>query len=84
MTRYTVVWHTDVRDELARLWIDAADRRAVRAAADAIDRELAVDALLKGNDIPDGLRQLTIAPLRVLLAVSEADRIVRVLEVMRP
>ena len=82
MTRYTVVWHSDARDELARLWIEALDRQAVRSAADAIDRELAVDAPLKGIAIPDGLRQLTIPPLRVLWAVSEADRMVRVLEVM--
>ncbi len=81
MTRFTVVWHADACDELARLWIGATDRRALRSAADAIDRELAVDAPLKGSGIPDGLRQLTVAPLRVLFAVSEADRMVRVLEV---
>jgi hypothetical protein len=81
MTRFTVVWHADARDELARLWIVATNRGALTSAADAIDRELAVDASLKGNGIPDGLRQLTVVPLRVLFAVSEADRMVRVLEV---
>jgi hypothetical protein len=81
MTRFTVVWHADATDELARLWIAATDRQALRSAADAIDYELAVDAPLKGSGIPDSLRQLTVAPLRVLFAVSEADRMVRVLEV---
>ena len=83
MTRFTVVWHEDARDELARLWMEASDRQAVRSAADAIDRDLAVDASLKGGAIPDGLRQLTVPPLRVLFAVSQADRMVRVLQVER-
>ena len=83
MTRFTVVWHQDARDELARLWMVATDRGAVRSAADAIDRDLAVDAPFKGNPIPDGLRQLTVPPLRVLFAVSQGDRMVRVLEVAR-
>ena len=33
MTRYTVVWHQEALDELARLWIDAPDRTAVTLAA---------------------------------------------------
>jgi hypothetical protein len=81
MTRFTVVWHSAARDELARLWMRAEDRRALRSAADAIDRDLAIDAPLKGSANPDRLRQLTVPPLRVLFAVSEADRTVRVLEV---
>jgi hypothetical protein len=81
MTRFTVVRHEDARDELARLWMEATHRQAVRSAADAIDRDLAVDAPLKGGAIPDGLRQLTVPPLRVLFAVSEEDRMVRILEV---
>ena len=80
MTRFTVVWHQDARDELARLWIESADRGAVTSAADTIDRELSVDASMKGNAIPDGLRQMVCPPLRVLFAVSEADRLVRVLQ----
>lgn len=81
MTRFTVVWHQEARDELARRWLDASDRQAVRSAADWIDRELAVDAPMKGTPIPDNLRQLLVFPLRALFAVSESDRIVRVLEI---
>jgi len=52
MTRFTVVWHEQARDELARLWIEASDRRAIRSAAAAIDRDLAVDASHRGSAIP--------------------------------
>lgn len=83
MTRYTVVWHQAALDELARLWIDASDRTAVTLAASAIDRHLAVDASEKGIAVPDHLRQLTVPPLHVLFAVSELDRMVRILDARR-
>ena len=83
MTRYTVVWHQEALDELARLWIDAPDRAAITLAASAIDRHLAADASEKGTAVPNHLRQLTIPPLRVLFAVSESDRRVRILDARR-
>jgi len=83
MTRYTVVWHQGAHDELARLWLDAPDRNAVRQAADAVDRELGTDAAGKGAPVSEDLRRLIVPPLRVLFSVSEADRMVRVLGVAR-
>ena len=83
MTRYTVVWHQEAHDELARLWLEAPDRNAMGLAANAIDRHLAGDASEKGIAVPDGLRQLTISPLRVIFAVSEPDRMVKILVVAR-
>jgi len=83
MTRYTVVWHQDAHDELARLWLESRDREAVTLAADAIDRRLSSDALTQGITVPDNLRQLTIPPLRVLFAVSEPDRMEKVLDISR-
>lgn len=83
MTRFTVTWHQEARDELTMLWLEALDRNAVTTAAHAVDQLLAMDASGKGTKIPDGLRQLIVPPLRVLFAVSEADRMVRVLEVSR-
>ncbi len=83
MTRYTVSWHQAAHDELARLWLESSDRRAVESAANAIDGHLKIDAPEKGSPIPDDLRQLTILPLRVLFAVSEPDRVVRILDVTR-
>ena len=81
MTRCTVVWHREARDELATLWIEARDRKAVGLAASAVDRHLLADAEQKGTAIPDQLRQLTIPPLRVIFSVSEPDRMVRILNV---
>lgn len=55
MTRYTVVWVEGAERELANLWLDATDRRAVTDAADEIDRALARDATTKGLDLREGL-----------------------------
>jgi hypothetical protein len=83
MTRYTVAWHQAAHDELAQLWMEAPDRGALERAANAIDRQLKDDATDKGTPIPDDLRQLTVPPLRVLFAISQPDRIVRILDVRR-
>jgi hypothetical protein len=78
MTRYTVVWSPQAEGRLAQLWTDAANRQAVSDAANAIDAQLAVDPLTKGNPLKEGLRTLDIPPLRVLFEVHELDRLVRV------
>ena len=44
MSRYTVVWVRSAQDELAELWLEAADRNAVTTAAQAIDQELGENA----------------------------------------
>ena len=79
MTRFTVVWHALAQDELARIWLDAADRQSVTLAANAVDRHLATDAMAKGIQVEGGLRELTVPPLRVVFATSGEDRLVRVL-----
>ena len=61
----------------------SSDRTAVRLAANAIDQHLAVNAAVRGTAIPDNLRQLIVPPLRVLFAVSDADRIVQILDLAR-
>lgn len=38
--KYTVTWKPRVKEELARIWMEATDRTAVTAAADAIDERL--------------------------------------------
>lgn len=79
MTPYTVVWHQDAKDQLAVLWMKASDRNVVRLAADKVDSHLATDAESRGSPVEGDLRQLVIAPLQVLFAVSEPDRLVKVL-----
>lgn len=81
MTRYTVTWLKGAQNDLAQIWIDAADREAVTRAADAIDVELATDAEGRGIPVKEGLRGLYLPPLHVLFTVREPDRLVEVVSV---
>ena len=81
MNRYTVVWVESAQNELTDLWIVDPNRRAITAAADAIDHELAIDAATKGIKLSEGLRALFSPPLRVLFTVREEDHIAEVLRV---
>ena len=78
--RYTVVWLRSAEDELARIWMRAADQQAVQHAADQIDQVLRVSSRARGND-RKGLYQMTVLPLRVVFAVSPDDCKVSVLQV---
>jgi mRNA-degrading endonuclease RelE of RelBE toxin-antitoxin system len=79
---YTVVWTPSALNQLADLWNQASDRQAVTDAADGIDRELRVDAHLRGAPY-DHRRYLHISPLVVLYRVDPDDRMVRVIQVRR-
>jgi len=81
MTRYIVTWIESAQAELAQIWIDASDRQAVTAATHAIDKELVEDAATKGSELREGLRELSVSPLRVLFIVREEDRLVEVSKV---
>ena len=81
MTRYTVVWHDAAQGQLARIWVDAEDRQAVAFAANLIDAQLAVDSDTVGVAIEEGIRQLVVPPLSVLFAVSEPDRLAKIVHV---
>lgn len=81
MTRFTVVWAKGAEEELIEIWLSAPDRRAVSAAANAIDSRLRKDAALSGSELNEGLLALYEGPLKILFAVREDDRIVEVLRV---
>jgi len=81
MTRYTVVWHDDAQNQLAEIWMNVSDRQSVTLAANAIDRQLADDASTKGTAVEGDLRLAIVPPLRLLFAVSQADRLVRILDI---
>ena len=81
MTRFTVVWHDAAQNELARIWLDAIDRAAITNAANTIDHELSTDATEKGTTTENEVRELVVAPLRVLFGVSGPDRLVKVVQV---
>jgi hypothetical protein len=78
--RYTVVWMPQAQDELAQIWIDAADRQAVTNAAPVVDRTLRTDAHRQGRPL-GGDRVLSVPPLAVVFSVSQADRMVHVYQV---
>ena len=78
MTRYTVVWLERSQNQLAQIWVDSSVRKAITAAADKIDSELAYDPDTKGSKETEGLRRLRVPPLTVLFEVRSEDRIVEV------
>lgn len=49
MTRYTVTWQPEAKEELARLWVDDARRDQIAKAADQIDVELVIDPFTRGG-----------------------------------
>lgn len=83
MTRYTVVWEKkgDAVEQLAQIWLDAKNsdaKQEINRAANRIDKELSTDASSKGDALSEGLRAITILPLRIVLWVDEARRKVMV------
>jgi hypothetical protein len=80
--KYTVTWIPSASDELAELWIQASDRKAVEQAANRIDRLLRFDADQQGEEY-QGDRILYEPPLMILFAVYPDDCLVEVLQVER-
>jgi hypothetical protein len=81
MTRYKVEWFDQAQDDFTELWLayPAGKRSALTNAANQFDREMATDALLKGNPISqEGLWAYEASPLRFIYSVNEKDRLVEV------
>jgi len=78
--RFTVTWHPAAEQELAEIWLQAADRNQVTHAANLLDRALASDPLAPGEEFY-GDRLLVALPLAVTYTVSQADRTVQILQV---
>ena len=81
--RFTVSWTKEAEDTLTDLWLEAADRDAVKQASDTIDRLLASNPLGVGESRPVNFRILFEAPLGVVYDVRELDRHVKVWSVWR-
>ena len=79
--KYTVLWKPSVKQRLAEIWINAQDRNAVSAAANAIDSLLKVNPSVQGESRSDGSRILILPPLAVVFEANEDDRLVYVLSV---
>jgi hypothetical protein len=81
--RYTVVWRDTALQQLATIWMAAADHAAVNRAVDEVDAELADDPDQKGEDY-FGDRYVLNAVMWALYHVYPDDRMVHVLQVGRP
>ena len=72
---YEVVWTPDAERDLADVWLAAADRRAVTAAAHRIDQELGRSPLNFGKPRTSGVNRVAVvAPLGVTFEVVEDDK----------
>jgi hypothetical protein len=78
---FTVTWEESAEDELAQLWADALDKRALTRAADRVEVDLRRDGHLLGESRPDGRRIHFEPPLGILFEVREPDRLIIVLSV---
>lgn len=81
MIHCAVAWNPLALDELAEIWLRATDRDAISYATHEIDQELGSDALLKGEDLHEGLRVIRVAPLKVIFFVRQDDRFVEITSV---
>lgn len=82
MKAYTVVWLQDAADQLIEIWLAASDRNEITAAVEALDQLLADDPIdWMSREVSEGLRAITVLPLRVIYVVRTPDRIVDVASV---
>lgn len=78
MNPFSVSWTDDALDSLALLWMHAANPADVSRAQVMIDSLLARGPLHHGTELSEGLRELTVPPLRVLYSVDDVQRMVDV------
>jgi hypothetical protein len=76
---WTVAWKPSAQQDLAALWLAAADRAAVTSAANRIDSMLAANPENYGIQRFDTVRALVVPPLAVEFEVIDQDRLVWVL-----
>jgi hypothetical protein len=74
MIRYTVLWSAQAEDDLAALWLRAAQRHEIAQATDHLDSDLQTDAHRKGVIHPHNLRAISRASVTLFFRVDEADR----------
>jgi hypothetical protein len=72
--KWTVIYRPDAADELAAVWLRAANRQAVADAANAIDQQLGTEPDTAGESREGNSRILCEGELTVLFDVNEQDR----------
>jgi hypothetical protein len=81
MNPFTVDWTAQAINELAAIWLQAADQNAVSAAEAQIDHQLRQNPLGKGRHLGEGLYLITVSPLHVFYTIDVARRFVEVTDV---
>ncbi len=77
---YTVTWTPGAEQELAAVWLAAADRAAVTAASNRLDQELADDPFGIGLPRTASVNRTAVEPpLGIDYEIVEDDKKVRVL-----
>lgn len=79
MNRFHVDWLPDAIDDLAEIWLRAANRASVNFASAMIDQRLAESPSEWGKEVREGLCEFSVPPVRVLFAVDDANHIVEIL-----
>jgi hypothetical protein len=72
--KYRVLWLAAAEQELAQIWLNAADRSAVTSASNRIDRRLQSNPEDEGESRPNGQRIVFETPLGVLLQKNVENR----------
>ena len=78
MNRFTVVWTPDAVEQLADLWLRAANREVIVSVVESLDLELTVDPFWKSLELTEGLHYLDLPPIRAVFSVDSANRLVEV------
>ena len=78
---FAVAWEPDVRRELHSVWATAPDPKAVRDAADEIDRRLAADPYGSGRHLAEGLWRTVVPPLAVYYTIDPIQNAVVISDV---
>jgi hypothetical protein len=79
---FTVIWTVAAQNQLAALWMAAADRSGVTAASDRIDQQIRLNPLGAGESRDRLTRRILFdPPLCVLYVVDEPNRMIHVTSV---
>jgi SpoVK/Ycf46/Vps4 family AAA+-type ATPase len=76
---YTVVWMSAAEEQLAEIWINAADKAALTLVVNQIDAIIDRDPYEFSESREADRRVMNLPPLGVSFRVSEDDRLVRVI-----
>jgi hypothetical protein len=79
--KWTVIYRSSAQDHLADAWLNSPDPQSVADAADAIDRDLAINPLDVGESRGSDSRIIIRDPLSVMYDVYPDDALVEVFAV---